>query len=221
MQIIANFGSKIKSKRQKYPVCIKHMVCKVYQFDMIYWQRYFYTPSCSINIVLLLYWRLSAIWCVATHSDHPISAILLANFIILCITLLLKDILLLTCVRNCSASESNCMYVWISFADNWALQWIGLSRYLFCCISHACSTFSLSWSLVYNHAVSSSCVFDDHIVFSIHLVLLIIRLSSIVSTFSLGISKIISILSNNGPEIFDWYFLISKRVHEHCFSLSL
>ena len=107
-----------------------------------------------------------------------ISAMVLASLIVLWTTLADKANDWLACLRKSSASFVNVIYVSISLDVICALVLSFVHSNLFCCCSRDCTTFSLSSS-------------EEMLAF----------FSKIVSIFSLGISIIISNLSNSGPEI--------------------
>lgn len=152
----------------------------------------------STNILFSLYCNASAMWLLLMVWDHCRSAIVLHNLIALCATLGESTSLFTTSFKNTSASGSSCIYFCSTFADTWALVTNGVFSYLCFWSSRAATTCSL---------------IDVDVCW--------LSLSNIVSMFSLGTSSTISNLSKSGPEILDWYLLISLILHTQFFSLSL
>ena len=137
--------------------------------------------SLSINIVLLRYWIASAKFWTKISSLSCISAIVLANFIVLCTTLHERLSLSAACERKSLHSLDREIKFWISLAHICAFAESHVHLKRSCWIFRAWITF---WRIVAEFSAK--------------------LLSNIVSIFSLGTSKITSIRSSNGHEILDW-----------------
>ena len=137
--------------------------------------------SISTNIVLLLYCIASAKWFMVTDSCHWMSAMVRASLMVRWTTLVDKVNFLDASARKSLQPWSRGISSSICFDVICALDMIESQINLCCWIFQALTTLSLILA-----------EFSSAILFKI------------LSIFSLGISRIISILSNNGHEILLW-----------------
>ena len=137
--------------------------------------------SASTNIVLLLYCNASAKWVIVTSSCPWMSAIVLANLIVRWTILVDKINFLAASARKFLQSSVKGISSSICFEVMWEFAVIESQKNLCCCVFHALMTLSLILT-----ELSS------------------VMLLRILSIFSRGISRIISILSSNGQDILFW-----------------